>query len=55
MPEYRVELRGEAREVLIVEADSAEEARENWVTGSSQIIECSSMEVYSVELDEDDE
>jgi hypothetical protein len=52
VPTYRVELRGEARELFTVKADSPEEARERWAEGSSYLLEASSMEVVSVELDD---
>jgi 16S rRNA C967 or C1407 C5-methylase (RsmB/RsmF family) len=52
MPEYIVEMRGECREVYVVEADSEIEARENWMNGSLQVQEASSMEVYDVREDE---
>lgn len=52
MPAWLVELRGEAREVFAVEAETEEEARERWYEGHSQVLEASSMEVVSVELDE---
>lgn len=53
MPTYRVEMTGVAREVMIVEADSEEEAMANWADGTSEIIECSSMEPVSARLDDD--
>jgi hypothetical protein len=46
---YRVELRGESREVYYVDADSPEDASENWHTGQLDISECYGMEVESVE------
>lgn len=49
MTEYRVELRGESREVYYVEADSPEEAAEIWHTGTLDISECYGMEVERVE------
>jgi hypothetical protein len=51
MAEYIVEMRGECREVYIVEADSEAEARENWMNGSLQVQEGSSMEIYDVRED----
>jgi hypothetical protein len=51
MPDYLVELRGEAREVYAVTADSADEAREQWAGGSLYVSEASSMEVYDVRED----
>lgn len=52
MTAYRVELRGDAREVYTVEADSPEEAEEFWHTGTLDLTECSGMEVQRVEVDE---
>lgn len=52
MTTYLVELRGEVREVYTVEADSPEDARENWDKGDLYVSESSSMEVYTVEEDE---
>jgi Zn-finger nucleic acid-binding protein len=50
---YRVELRGESREVYAVEADSADEAREVWAErGTLEVQECYGMGVESVEEDE---
>jgi hypothetical protein len=48
---YRVELRGEVRELYSVEADNPEEARERWYEGDLFLSEASGMEVYSVEED----
>ena len=53
MTQYRVELTGEASEVYIVEADSEQEARDNWMHGWQQVSECSGMEVVSVQMDID--
>ena len=50
---YRVELRGESREVYYVDADSPEDAYENWHTGHLELTECYGMEVDSV-TEEDD-
>jgi hypothetical protein len=49
---YLVELRGESREVYYVEADSAEEARKNWMHGSLQVSEAYGMEVESIREDD---
>ncbi len=49
---YLVETIGEAREVYAVEAESEQDARENWMHGSLQVSEASGMEVESVSLDE---
>jgi hypothetical protein len=49
---YRVELRGEARELFTIEAESPEDAAERWFEGSSYLLEASGMEVVSVEEDE---
>jgi hypothetical protein len=47
-----VELRGEARELFTIEAESPEEAAARWHEGKSYLLEASGMEVVSVELDE---
>lgn len=52
MPDYIVELRGDVRELYTVTADSAEEARENWMSGSLFSSEASGMEVYDVREDD---
>lgn len=54
MPQYRVTMTGESREVYIVEADSADDARDNWQSGFLIVQESSGMDLDSVELDEDD-
>lgn len=44
---YTVEVRGVAREVYYVEADSEEEAMENWATGDlvlSEVYSCDPVE-----------
>lgn len=46
---YRVELRGDCREVYYVDADSPEDAAENWHTGQHDLTECYGMEVEKVE------
>lgn len=53
MTSYRVELTGEYREVYIVEADSADEARDNWMNGDLLIGEAFGMDVDSVQEDDD--
>ncbi len=53
MKTYRVELCGESREFYAVEAESPEDARENWHNGRLYLSECYGMDVASVE--EDDE
>ena len=50
---YKVELRGESREVYYVEADSPEAAAENWHTGQIDLTECYGMEVEKVTQEED--
>jgi hypothetical protein len=52
MPTYRVELRGDARELFTIEASSPEDAAERWHEGDSYLLEASGMEVVSVEVDE---
>jgi hypothetical protein len=52
MPTYRVELRGEARELFTIEAENEDEARERWHEGDSYLLEASGMEVVSVEVDD---
>jgi hypothetical protein len=47
-------MRGESREVYIVDADSEDDARENWHTGFCEITEAYGMEVESVALNSDD-
>lgn len=54
MAQYLVELTGDCREVYVVEADSEQEARENWVNGWHQVTEAQGMEVVSVRLDDDE-
>lgn len=51
MPDYRVTLRGESREVYVITADTPEEARERWSEGDLYVSEASGMEVDSVEED----
>lgn len=50
--QYVVELTGDCREVYIVEAQSEQEARENWMNGHHQVTEAYNMEVASVRLDD---
>jgi hypothetical protein len=52
MTTYRVELRGDVREVYTIEADSAEDAAARWHEGDLYLSEASGMEVLSVEVDE---
>lgn len=54
MSTYRVNLTGEAYEVVLVEADSPEEAAEKWADGKVLVSENSSMEVECVHLEEED-
>lgn len=49
MKTYRVELRGESREIYYVEAESEDDARENWYTGELAVSECYGMDVEKVE------
>ena len=53
MTQYSVEMRGEGREVYIVEAESAEEARANWFDGFLQVSEIYGCEVYAVTKDDE--
>ena len=50
--QWTVELRGECREVYVVDADTENEARENWFNGFHQITEAFGMEVESVTRDD---
>jgi hypothetical protein len=50
---YKVEMRGESREVYYVDADSPEDAAENWHTGQLDVTECYGMEVYTVQQEEE--
>lgn len=52
MPTYRVERAVEGREVYIVDAESPEEAEENWIEGELLVSEVLSSEPYSVKLDD---
>ena len=52
MPDYRVTLYGDAREVYVVTADTPEEARERWHEGVLYVSEASDMVVDSVEEDD---
>lgn len=51
MAQYEVVVRGEGREVYIVEADGPEEAAANWMNGWLELSEVSGVEVYSVTED----
>lgn len=53
MPTYRVELRGDAREVYYVNATDEDDARANWHTGHLELTECYGMDVDTVEEVED--
>ena len=48
MKTYRVELRGECRELIYIDADSPEDAELNWAQGQSDLLETMGMDVYSV-------
>ena len=50
-----VELRGDVRELYLVEADSAEEAKKRWSEAPLYLSESSSMEIYSVTEEDYDE
>lgn len=50
---YEVEMTGDCREVYQVEADSEEEAMENWASGTHVITEAQGMEAVSASLVED--
>jgi hypothetical protein len=53
MKTYLVEMHGESREVYYVQAETEEDARENWMEGDLMVQESSSMEIYSVREDPD--
>lgn len=53
MATYYVEMTGEAREVYAVEADSEDEAMENWASGEHVITEAYGMEPVSARLESD--
>ena len=50
---FKVEMRGECREVYDVEADSEEEAMANWADGHHVITEAEGMEPVSAQKLED--
>lgn len=50
---YRVEMRTEGREVYLVEASSAEEAKDSWMDGELIVSEVLSSDFYSVEEEEE--
>jgi hypothetical protein len=52
MTTYRVELRGDVREVYTIEADSPEDAAARWQEGDLYLSEASGMEVHSVTEDD---
>jgi hypothetical protein len=54
MATYRVEMSTTGREVWLVDADSPDEARENWAAGSLLNTEVLSSEIESVHVEEDD-
>ncbi len=54
MAQYVVKLRGECREVYFVEAESEDEARENWASGWYQTTVSQDMEVVSVDKMEEE-
>ena len=47
MKQWRVECHGEAREVYVVEAETAEEAMQKWGEDEPIVSECSDMEPIS--------
>lgn len=49
---YRVELRGDSREVYVIEAISEEDARARWHEGSLLVQESFGMAVEEVTLDD---
>lgn len=53
MATYRIEMHGDCREVYDIEADSEEEARENWADGHLVVMESQGMEIYTVDKLED--
>ena len=53
MKEFMVEMHGDVREIYVVQAETAEEAAENWATGDMYLSESSSLELYSVTEDND--
>ena len=52
MTAYLVEMHGDCCEVYLVEADSPEEARENWFNGGLIVQESEGMDFYSVREDD---
>lgn len=50
---FKVEMRGDCREVYDVEADSPEEAMSNWAEGHHVITEAEGMEPVSAQKMED--
>lgn len=53
MATYRVECAGTVREVYLVEADSPEEAQQNWSDGELILSEVTDAEPSSVRLEDD--
>lgn len=47
MRDYEIEMHGDVREVYLVQAESEEQARENWSEGHLVLSEATSMEFYS--------
>lgn len=52
MPTYRIETETTGREVYLVDADSPEEAQQDWSGGSLLVSEVMSSEVSSVQVEE---
>lgn len=52
MSEWMVECHGDAREVYCVEAETEQEAMDNWASGFLQVSEASSMESVSAVKDD---
>jgi hypothetical protein len=52
MAVYRVEMRGEVREIYLIEAESEEDAKNRWHQGDLYVSEASGMEVYDVKEDD---
>jgi hypothetical protein len=55
MPRFTVEMHGDVRELYEVEADTADEAAENWASGDLYLSETMGVEVYMVIENEDDD
>ena len=52
MAQWTVEVEGTARELYVVDADTEEEAMENWHTGTLFLSEASSCEPIKATLDD---